>query len=121
MNIIKQIRHEHRLTQGDFGYLFGVTGSHISKIEKGISYPHDNLLESIADHFDLKLDELKNAIYNAPLKHEAASNNYRARYELCSKELETARKEIHELRKENEAMQHTLDTMKRTFVLQEHA
>ena len=45
---IKKYRKEHRLTQEEFGDLFGVSPQAVSKWEKGVCYPDITLLPDIA-------------------------------------------------------------------------
>jgi transcriptional regulator with XRE-family HTH domain len=112
MNLIRKIRKEHRLTQGDFGHLFGVTGSHISKIEKGQSYPHDELLDQIAEYFSISQDELKKSIYTRTAIDEQTTLSYKLRYEVSCTERKRLQEELRQLREQNDALEERLKTFR---------
>ena len=52
-NRIKQLRKELKLTQDDFGYRLGITGSAISKLESGASGITEQLIKSICKEFNV--------------------------------------------------------------------
>lgn len=119
MNLIRKIRKEHRLTQGDFGHLFGVTGSHISKIEKGQSYPHDELLEQISLYFNISSEELKKSIYTHKIINEGTSMSYKLRYEVSCNERKQLQEELQRLQEQNEILQQKIINLRET-TLQEN-
>lgn len=55
---IKAIRKAHRLTQTEFGDLFGIVKSTVSSYETGRSTPDDEIKLAICKHFDLSMDYL---------------------------------------------------------------
>jgi len=55
---ILNYRKEHRLTQGEFGELLGVSTQAVSKWEREICYPDIVLLPAISDLLGVSIDEL---------------------------------------------------------------
>ena len=55
---ILNYRKEHRLTQGEFGELLGVSTQAVSKWEREICYPDIFLLSDISDLIGISIDEL---------------------------------------------------------------
>ena len=55
---ILKYRKEHRLTQGEFGELLGVSTQAVSKWEREICYPDIFLLSDISDLIGISIDEL---------------------------------------------------------------
>ena len=55
---ILKYRKEHRLTQGEFGELLGVSTQAISKWERKLCYPDIFLLPDISKLIDVSVDEL---------------------------------------------------------------
>ncbi len=57
---IKFIRKQYKLTQTEFGKKFGVSQTHISKIEKGEENPSETLIMFICSSFFVNYEWLKN-------------------------------------------------------------
>lgn len=55
---IRRLRTATGCTQEQFGYEMGVSAQAVSRWEKGITYPDITMLPTIADFFDVTLDEL---------------------------------------------------------------
>ena len=55
---ILNYRREHRLTQGEFGELLGVSTQAVSKWERELCYPDIFLLPYISDLIGVSIDEL---------------------------------------------------------------
>ncbi|MCT4662937.1 MAG: helix-turn-helix domain-containing protein [Tissierellales bacterium] len=55
---IKLLRKEKKLTQSEFGKIFGIAKSTVSMYENGNSSPDDELKIKIADHFNVSVDYL---------------------------------------------------------------
>ena len=55
---ILKYRKEHRLTQGEFGELLGVSTQAVSKWEREICYPDIFLIPAISDLIGISIDEL---------------------------------------------------------------
>ena len=55
---ILNYRKEHRLTQGEFGELLGVSTQAVSKWEREICYPDIFLLPAISDLIGISIDEM---------------------------------------------------------------
>ena len=55
---IRSLRSTKGLTQEQFGYEMGVSAQAVSRWENGVTYPDITMLPSIADFFDVTLDEL---------------------------------------------------------------
>lgn len=56
--LILKYRKEHRLTQGEFGELLGVSAFAVSKWERDICYPDIFLLTDISNLLGISIDEL---------------------------------------------------------------
>ena len=55
---ILNYRKHHRLTQGEFGKLLGVTPQAVSKWERELCYPDVFLLPTISDLIGVSVDEM---------------------------------------------------------------
>ena len=55
---ILNYRREHRLTQGEFGELLGVSTQAVSKWEREICYPDIFLIPVISDLIGISIDEM---------------------------------------------------------------
>lgn len=55
---ILNYRRKHRLTQGEFGKLLGVSPQAVSKWERKICYPDIFLLPIISDLIGISIDEM---------------------------------------------------------------
>lgn len=55
---ILKYRKEHRLTQGEFGELLGVSAFAVSKWERELCYPDIFLLTDISNLIGISIDEL---------------------------------------------------------------
>ena len=55
---ILKYRKEHRLTQGEFGELLGVSTQAVSKWEREICYPDIFLIPAISDLIGISIDEM---------------------------------------------------------------
>jgi len=55
---IKELRKENKMTQDEFGKIFGIVKSTVSMYENGHNSPDDDLKVKIADYFDVSLDYL---------------------------------------------------------------
>ncbi|MBQ9747086.1 MAG: helix-turn-helix transcriptional regulator [Clostridia bacterium] len=55
---VKSYRKEHRLTQGEFGSLLGVSAQAVSKWEKGLCYPDITFLPELAAILGCVIDDL---------------------------------------------------------------
>ncbi|MBQ4121383.1 MAG: helix-turn-helix transcriptional regulator [Clostridia bacterium] len=55
---ILKYRKEHRLTQGEFGELLGVSAFAVSKWEREFCYPDIFLLPSISELIGVSIDEM---------------------------------------------------------------
>ena len=51
-------RKKHRLTQGEFGELIGVSPQAVSKWERELCYPDIFLLPAISDLLGISIDEM---------------------------------------------------------------
>jgi transcriptional regulator with XRE-family HTH domain len=96
MNIIKRLRVESDLSQGAFGALFDASASHISRIESGLKVPPHSFLQKVAQHYNLRVDDLEAAMQHPA--NEQQDTNYKALYELCTAELRQLKLEITELK-----------------------
>lgn len=77
---LKELRKKKHLTQEQLGKTFYLNKSSISRYENGTQIPENELLQSIADYFDVSLDYLmgrtnivnthSNIVINAPTKKE---------------------------------------------------
>lgn len=56
--ILKQLRKNHGLTQGELGSKLGLSKAVISKYENGMSYPTFDVLVRITDYFKVTTDYL---------------------------------------------------------------
>ncbi len=61
---IKQIRIDNNLTQKEFADKYKVTYQAVSKWERGINLPDNNLLNQISKDFNISLDEIYNGELN---------------------------------------------------------
>lgn len=57
---LKSIRKENKMTQQDFASEFGISQTHVSKLEKEVERPSDTLLKFISYRFAINFDWLKN-------------------------------------------------------------
>lgn len=57
-SVLKRLRHQHSLTQAELAELIGVSYSSISMIELGKRTPSLEVLELLADHFNVSIDYL---------------------------------------------------------------
>jgi len=64
---IKQLRQENKLTQYEFGALFGLYDSTISLYETGKRTPEYGIVMKIADHFNVSIDWLLGRVENKEL------------------------------------------------------
>lgn len=55
---IKTLREAHKLTQSEFGELFGIVKSTVSSYEHGNSTPDDSIKVAICNYFDISMDYL---------------------------------------------------------------
>ncbi len=55
---ILQYRKEHKLTQGEFGELLGVSAFAVSKWERELCYPDIFLLPDISELMGVSIDEM---------------------------------------------------------------
>lgn len=55
---ILNYRKKHRLTQGEFGELIGVSPQAVSKWERELCYPDIFLLPAISDLLGISIDEM---------------------------------------------------------------
>lgn len=55
---IKTLRETHKLTQSEFGDLFGIVKSTVSSYEHGNSTPDDNIKMAICNYFNISMDYL---------------------------------------------------------------
>lgn len=55
---IKELRQNKKLTQEEFGKIFGIVKSTVSMYESGKSTPDDELKKKIANYFNVTLDYL---------------------------------------------------------------
>jgi len=61
---IKQLRKENKLTQHEFGALFGLYDSTISMYETGKRTPEYGIIVKIADYFNVSIDWLLGRVEN---------------------------------------------------------
>lgn len=54
----KELRKEHCLTQNDIGKMLSITQRSISRFETGETFPTEEVLNKIADLFDVSTDYL---------------------------------------------------------------
>ena len=64
---IKQLRIENKLTQNEFGSLFGLYDSTISLYENGKRTPEYGIIMKIADYFNVSIDWLLGRVDNKNL------------------------------------------------------
>lgn len=57
---LKSIRKENKMTQQKFASEFGISQTHVSKLEKEVERPSDTLLKFISYRFAINFDWLKN-------------------------------------------------------------
>lgn len=57
-NRLKELRKEHCLTQNDLGRILSITQRSISRFETGETFPTEEVLNKIADLFDVSTDYL---------------------------------------------------------------
>lgn len=96
MNIIKRLRVEADLSQGEFGVLFDTSASHISRIENGLKIPAPGLLQKISQYFNVSVTELDAAL---KMPEEGMPQvDYKALYEQSVMELRRLKLEITELK-----------------------
>ena len=55
---IKELRKNAKLSQQEFGALFGMAKSTVSQYESGRNTPNDEIKMAIAKYFDVSLDYL---------------------------------------------------------------
>ena len=55
---LKELRHQHGITQDRLAEILGVSSQSVSRWELGICYPDLELLPVIANYFDITLDDL---------------------------------------------------------------
>jgi DNA-binding XRE family transcriptional regulator len=55
---IRDIRLERRMVQDEFAELIGISGDHLSSIERGINAPSFEVLELIASKLNMTISEL---------------------------------------------------------------
>lgn len=55
---LRELRLKSGLSGEEFGKLFGVSKNSVSVWERGRNYPNQEILEKIADYFDVSLDYL---------------------------------------------------------------
>ncbi|MGZ7119963.1 MAG: helix-turn-helix domain-containing protein, partial [Methanobacterium sp.] len=80
---IKTLRTEKKLSMRELGEKIGVSHAHISKLEKGINGPSVDLLEKIAQCFDIdisyffsKVEEGDEVMYERDLSLESLKHKY---------------------------------------------
>lgn len=56
--VLRQLRKNHNLTQGELGVRLGLSKAVVSKYENGIGYPNFDVLVRIADYFGVTTDYL---------------------------------------------------------------
>jgi transcriptional regulator with XRE-family HTH domain len=96
MNIIKRLRIEADLSQGEFGALFDTSASHISRIESGLKMPAHSLLQKVAARFGMALSDLATAL--AVPGADNSAPDYKMLYEECRVELRQLKLELTELK-----------------------
>jgi len=52
---IKELRKENKMTQDEFGEIFGIVKSTVSMYENGHSTPDDDLKSKMADYFNVSV------------------------------------------------------------------
>ena len=57
-NRLKELRKEHCLTLNDLGRMLSITQRSISRFETGETFPTEEVLNKIADLFDVSTDYL---------------------------------------------------------------
>lgn len=77
-NNIKALRVKQKLTQDEFGHLFDVTRSTVSKWERGLSIPELSTLNKIAVFFDVTIEELTTSKDITKTKEERLLNAAKA-------------------------------------------
>lgn len=80
---INKLRLEKKLSMRELGEKLGVSHAHISKLEKGINGPSVDLLEKIAQFFDIdisyffsKVEEGEEIMYERDLSLESLKDKY---------------------------------------------
>lgn len=58
MNHIKELRIRNKLSQSEFGMLFGISDKAVSTWENGIKMPRYKTLQKIANHFSVPMEWL---------------------------------------------------------------
>jgi len=96
MNIIKRLRVEADLSQGEFGALFDASASHISRIESGLKIPAYVMLQKIGQYFGISVSDLDAALKSPD--ENIAQQDYKTLYEQCVLELRQLKLEITELK-----------------------
>lgn len=67
MNHIKELRIRNKLSQSEFGMLFGVSDKAVSTWENGIKMPRYKTLQKIANHFSIPMEWLLEDYYQEAL------------------------------------------------------
>lgn len=89
---IKTIRKAHKLTQTDFGDIFGIAKTTVSSYENGRSVPDDSIKIAICKHFNVTTDYLL-GIIDSTLTQSIRFSGFLFSFEN-SNELETFAKNI---------------------------
>mgnify|MGYP006443965829 CR=1 FL=1 len=106
---LKQLRTEKRIGVRELGRAVGVTGMHISNMEKGKSMPSPELIVKLADALDTDVDEMSyradhvapeivNVIQKQP---KAVPNFLRSAKDLTPEQWEALQKQVEAMTSKN--------------------
>lgn len=86
---LKSIRKENKMTQQKFASEFGISQTHVSKLEKEVERPSDTLLKFISYRFAINFDWLKNGTGEKYVQGGASIEGTINRYFLFRQKYET--------------------------------
>ena len=87
---INRLRIEHEQSLQDVANQVGVSKAHIWEIEKGrTDNPSMNLVQRLADHFDVSVSYLVSEDVNAPDNDDRIARMFRQAQDLDPRDLET--------------------------------
>lgn len=85
---LKAIRKEHKMTQQTFAAEFGISQTHVSKLEKEVESPSDTLLKFISYRFAINYEWLKNGTGEKELSNGGSKDERINQYFICRERYE---------------------------------